>query len=153
VVIDPHYVPYGNLNLHIEMWDHMQKLESYKSLTESIKGIIEQDLVAVIKNSILEEMAFESIVGTDIASCLVPSYSSSHWCSLGLSILAHAAFEVSKEEGVTRFQKSLYDNEAYLPENIVVVTDTSCRWGKNTLKSMKHKPVVKIQLPIQGSLF
>ena len=164
MIIDPFYVPHGSLNLHPEHWRELQKNEKLLSLVETVKGIYDQELVAVISNSFLDEIAFEATWDTELRSDLVnEGWYNGHYAGIALCILSHGAMEyVNCDEryprqhhydskSKTRFWKSEHDNFPYLPENIVTVPDKNNRWGKSALKTAK--PVVEVVQPQQFSLF
>lgn len=136
---DPHFVPYGSLNLHPQMWVEFQKSVHMSDLSTAVKKIVDENQVAVVPDLLLENMSFEATWGTEISASLVPGYSGSHWSGLAICIMSHSMMENFPEEQVTRFYKSPYNNEAYLPENIVKIDDPTCRWGKNVLKSQLNR--------------
>lgn len=166
MIFDPHNMVYGGLNLHPEHWCELQKHERLLALVEKVKEIFEQELVAVVNNSVLDEIAFESTFNIELNSELVNmGWYDGHYAGIALCILTHGAMEHFNEKdqfpwqchyeqtGKTRFSKSPHDNLAYLPENVNrVLVPGKSRWFCNQLK---NKPVIipVVEPPQQFSLF
>lgn len=149
MITDPHYIPYGSLNLDSDLWRQCKRDKRMKELSERLIEIFFENSTAVIPKPYLEDLGF------DLAAECGQSYERLkftehwHWSSISLCILSHGCYE---DEGVQiRFSKSEYEGRAYLPENIKKISDPTCRWGKNVLKD--SKPVVIPEPPAQWSLF
>jgi hypothetical protein len=155
---DPHYVPYGTINLDSECWRKYQHDEKTLKLSEEIKEILDKGLIAVVRMNILDELAFDVACECGLDHVRICSMGTCHWSSIAICMMIHGAMSKFPEEGIVRFYKSEYDNEPYYGDNVVNVPDRKCRWGRNELKSRLSKPVaIKPEIikeePMQFSLF
>lgn len=148
MIYDPHHVPYGSLNLHPEMWYEFQKNDHLIEIATSVKKVLDDGMEASVQSIVLDDLAFEATINTEIPTCLVRGYSKAHWAGVAICILAHcrmmhdlADYYMSNPShtGVIRFMKTPYDNKPYLPENIVREVN------KN---GIKEKWVIKGSKPI-----
>jgi len=149
MITDPHYVPYGSLNLNDDFWRQCQRDQRTHQLSNRLIELFSEELTAVIPKLLLEELGFDMACecGMDYTEMITTTMW--HFYSISLCIMSHGKYE---DEGVhIRFSKSEHNNKAYIPENIKKVNDPTCRWGKYVLKD--HKPTATIEVPIQRSLF
>jgi hypothetical protein len=140
VITDPFHVPYGRLNFDPEMWAEFQKMRRIKELSEEVKAIVDQGLLAVLKNDILEELSFESTFNTELSPAQITWFSNPHWSGLAIAIFSHCSKEVFSD--VTKFQKSPYDNLPYLEKNIIPA-DSKQPYSINRLKGETVKLIVE----------
>jgi len=149
MITDPHYVPYGNLNLNLDFWRQCQRDSKTQQLSNRLIELFSDNLTALIPKPLLEELGFEMACECGMDYIEMITTTMWHFYSISLCILSHGKYE---DEAVRiRFSKSEHNNKAYLPKYIKKVDDPTCRWGKNVLKD--HKPLIISEVPIQRSLF
>lgn len=149
---DPH--SQYNPNFSEEEWKYHKDYGPTISLANEIKQVIDRGQVAVVRNENLAELSFDvrCNTGSYPATWLQQSWSSV-WSSIAICMLIHAKMEVPTEDtktGVTRFEKSLVNNEPMFGDNLKFVTIRN--------SSYLHPAVVKEgfkipDLPLQASLF
>src|ERR1035437_1224650 len=94
MIQDPHYMPYGSMNLNSEHWCELEKNEKLLKLVEQVKSIFDQELVAIINNSVLDEIAFEATWNTELDSEFVnQEFYNGHYAGYVICLLTHGAME------------------------------------------------------------
>jgi len=149
MITDPHYVPYGNLNLNGDFWRQCQRDQRAQQLSNRLIELFSEELTAVVSKLLLEELGFDIACECCMDYTEIITTTMWHFYSISLCIMSHGKYE--EEIDKVRFSKSEHLGKAYLSENIKKVDDPTCRWGKNVLKD--DKPLIIAKVPIQRSLF
>jgi hypothetical protein len=125
MIYDPHTE--FNWNFKPEWWSYYQSDERTNQIASKVREVIDSGMVAVVKNKTLCELHFDMMcrLGSMAISIQVFGWSPHH-SACAIAMLIHACYvrdSDDKNNGVTRFMKSLSSNPIMYYPNITFVED------------------------------
>jgi hypothetical protein len=140
------------MNIHPEMWNNFLQDSHFLGTADEIIEATKDGGYYVVDNESLAQIALESTAGTDIHPVIVYMMCShSFWAAISLAVVSHTKI-VEHEVDVT-FTRSSFNNEAFIPENVVKVKANNPRKFDYVLKSKVGVKEEKKKEEQQLSLF